>query len=86
MRDAFEHIEKDAWSERYAAIEKQLQKYANEAKEHNVSNSKNSENSLWHKIDFTKRKKRLSGSYLHFELYILFVGKIFLKNSDISFD
>lgn len=59
MRDTFEHIEKDAWSERYAAIEKQLQKYANETEEHSVSNSKNSENSWWHKIDFTKPKEKI---------------------------
>ncbi|WP_462172319.1 hypothetical protein [Pseudoalteromonas xiamenensis] len=44
---------------RYAAIEKQLQKYANKAEEHSVSNSKNSENSWWQKIDFTKPKEKI---------------------------
>jgi hypothetical protein len=90
LLDAFEHIDKDAWPERYAEIKKYLQKYADEAKENTVSNSNNrkdSENSWWRKIDFSKPKEKIIT--LGFTLctsYILFAGKISAKNSDISFD
>ena len=90
LLDAFEHIDKDAWPDRYAEIKKHLQKFSGEDKENTVSNSINSKasgKSWWRKIDFNKPKEKvITFGFALWTLYILFTGQISAKNSDISFD
>lgn len=87
LLDALEHIDKDAWPDRYAEIKIHLQKFADEAKENAVSNSKKGEKSWWRKIDFNKPKEKIiTLGFTLWTLYILFNGQISAKNSDISFD
>ncbi|WP_462155853.1 hypothetical protein [Pseudoalteromonas piscicida] len=87
LLDALEHIDKDAWPERYAEIKIQLQKFADEARKNSVCNSNKSEKSWWRKIDFNKPKEKvITLCFALWTLYILFTGQISAKNSDISFD
>ncbi|GAA5141768.1 hypothetical protein [Thalassotalea piscium] len=90
LLDALNHIDKNAWPERYAEIKKHLQKYADKAKENGVSNASNSEaseSSWWRKVDFNKpQEKVITLGLTLWTLYILFAGEISAKNSDISFE
>ncbi len=90
LLDAFEHIDKEAWPERYAEIKIHLQKFADEAKKNasnEPDNSEVSEPAWWRKIDFNKPKEKLITLGLTlWTLYILSTGQISAKSSQISFE